>query len=466
MRNYGDSAGTSYEDYHTLRIARITPQLHFEGRIHDSLIMEPIYDKACLLHSYAHHYGFAQDNAEKKREKFVRNTHILLQDVYEYPWNLRYLFQLANEYRCIERYDVAVKLFAEAVAVAKEMKDIKPGKSSAVMLIACLYETYDRRIFPWGKELLHMFPLATAEAAFIAWCQEGIAFQYKLPPEQVLEYYIHYKENLERYRKNPAAGQYLVFYGLATVEQELYIMDAEAMAFCSYLALGREEEALDILSAISMDVVKDRRSNMLAGAFAAGDRVYNAFFGNLTDMQWEEWSEEILGAALAALTQDPAHDRLAERMPDLLAGLSVSAIISWFEHGGTQDDGIQRERLYEYVLKYDTEGCSIQELCFYAWVLKEEYAGNREAENSRELLCQYLFMVAVFAERYYNPDLLMNAECRAVPPDICAAYRMALVLADGRASHENVMLLKQALAIFPAFHEEIRGILSELSADG
>ena len=91
---------------------------------------------------------------------------------------------------------------------------------------------------------------------------------------------------------------------------------------------------------------------------------------------------------------------------------------------------------------------------------------NRKGERGRELLYCDLFVLMAFTERYYNPDLLRDPDSRVIPPDIRAAYRMAVALADGRASHENVALLKQALAVFPSFHEEIRGILAILSTNG
>ena len=466
QRNYMDLAGTVYEDYHTLRMARITPGLHFEGRIHDSLMMEASFNKACLLYSYVHHYGFARDSEQKLMDKFMRNTAILLQDVYEYPYNLRYLFQLANEYRCIDRNDVAIKLFAEVIALAKEKNDEKPGKSSVVMLIACLYDTYDLRIFQWGKLLVPMFPLTVSERAFIAWCQEGMAFQYRQSPEQVLEYFHHYEENLKAYQKDPVAGQYLTYYGLATVEQDLYIMDAKAMAFCAYLETGEEGKALELLPQISMEVIRDRRPPMLKQGLAAGDGIYEAVCNEIAPMQWKEWADEILDAFVAGIAQDSGYRRQFNRVPHLLQRLGITSIISWFGHSEERNDSKVETRLYEYAMSREWEGASVQELCFCAWVLKDAYVRNRDSENGREILHRYLFAVALYAEGYYSRKLLDDAQCRAIPPDIRAAYGMAVALADGRASHENVMLLKQALEAFPAFHREIRSILMELGTKG
>ncbi len=464
QRNYMDLAGTAYEDYRTLRMARVTPQLHFEGRIHDSLMVEASFNKTCLLYSYVHHYGFARDSEKKTRDKFMRNTSILLQDVYEYPCNLRYLFQLANEYRCIDRNDIAIKLFAEAIALANEMNDKNQGKNSVVMLAACLYDVYDQRIFQWGKRLASGLPLTVAEQAFIAWCQEGMAFQYRQPPEQVLEYYQCYDESLKAYQKDPSAGQYLTFYGLATVEQDLYIMDARAMAFCSYLAVGKEGEALELLPQISLDVIPDRRRSILEHGLAAGDRVCKAVCDTLTSIQWEEWADEILDAFAMGIAGDSVYRQQLDRLPYLLGRLGITAIISWVGNIWERNNGKVGERLYDYAIRHESECASVQELCFCAWVLKDAYIRNQETENSREVLHHYLFAMALFAERYYSRMLLDDIQCGAIPPDIRAAYCMAVVLADGKASHENVMLLKQALGIFPAFHQEIRGILMDLKA--
>ena len=205
---------------------------------------------------------------------------------------------------------------------------------------------------------------------------------------------------------------------------------------------------------------------MLKEGLMAGDSVYNAICNKLTSIQWEEWADEILEAFAAGIVEDSVYIQQLERLPYLLQRLNIAAIISWFGHSREKNDSKVESRLYEYAMSHEWEGASVQELCFCAWVLKDAYVRNREKGNSREMLYHYLFATALFAEHYYSRKLLEDMQCRAIPSDIRAAYCMALVLADGKASHENVMLLKQALAIFPAFHEEIRSILAELSTKG
>lgn len=443
-------------------MARITPRLHFEGRIHDALLVEPGLDRLCALNSYAHHYGFVGDKPERKQEKFLRNATILLQDSYEYPNVLRYLYQLAQEYASIQQNETAIRLFLKTIAMAKEMDSDFLGKNSVVILASSLYAMKDLRLFGWVKYMYFLFPLTAAERAYIAWCQETLAFLTGRAPEQILEYYGLYENALEKYQKDPVSNQRATYFGLMAVEQESCIMDAQAMAFCSYLGAGREEDALEVFSHIFLEKIPEQRISVLAWGFAAGDKVYEAVCSKITPMQWEEGKDEILNAFMAGLSRDSGYKQQMERLPALLSRISVPDLRSWFENAGERRAGKVGERLFWYATECEIEKNSVQALCLCTEVLKEAYVQNRKSENGKEIFCRYLFILAAFAEHYYNSDLLIDAECRAIPPDIRAAYRMAVVLSDGKSSHENVILLKQALAIFPPFHEEIHRILKEL----
>lgn len=463
QRNYGDSAGNTYDDHYTQRMARITPKLHFEGRIHDALLTEPGCSRVCVLHSYAHHFGFVGDEPERQQKKFLRNTALLLQDVYEYPEDLRYLFQLAQEFATIGQSEIAVKLFLKTIAMAKEQKVLLQGKNSVVHLVNCLYGMDDQRLFQWVKNIDTLFSLTAAERAYIAWARESLAFLSDRSSDQVLEYYGVYIKALEEYQETPALEQYLTGYGLQVVEQEQYIMDAEAIAFCACLDLGEEEKALEILPRISMETIRERRIAVFAAGLAAGNIVYKALCEKIASHQWEEWCEEIGNAFAAGIRRDSTYERLLKRLPNVLSKLSVSAVYFWFEHAGERRKGNVGGRLLEYAMGCETADCPVQVLCLCACVLRAAYVDNRTGEYAGAFLRRYLFMLAAFAEQYYNEELLMDASCRAIPAEARAVYRMAAVLADGKASHENVELLKQALTIFPAFHAEIREILTILN---
>lgn len=462
QRNYMDSEGKVYEDFHTPRMARITPELHFEGRIHDALDINGNV-KSYMLKSYAHHYGFVHDRKEKVQEKFMRNASILLYDIYEYPENLRYLFQLANEYRIIQDKVVAVKLFAQIIALSMVAGNTRRGKLSVVELLTCLYDTDDRRLFRWSQHLENLFPLNVVEQAALAWCKECMAFHMGKSAEQVLEYYHQYRDLLEKYHNDSGIGQWGVFHGLAMVEHDAYIMEADAIAFCSYLKLKEEEKALEILPRVSLETVSNRRIAVLIGGLIAGEEVFNALIRKITALQWEEWSEEILDAFVTNLVKDYVYNQQLERLSILLSKISVSAIISWVEQQYRKNQNtVAGKRLLQYAMEYIPDYSSVQVLCLCAFVLKEAYVKRREEEGGKEILYRYIEMMGAFVARYYSPELITDPFCYAVAPDMRAIYMMSVVLSNGKASHENVAILKVALEIFPSFHEEIRNILMSL----
>lgn len=488
QRNYVDSEGKLFEDLHTLRMAEITPRLHFEGRIHDALVVPPPVH-SMMLQSYAHHYGFIHDRPEKMKEKFLRNTSILMQDIYEYPEDLRYLFQLANEYTVIKERDIAIKLFTKVIALAKEKGEDYRGKNAVAEILSDLYNKNDSRLFTWAECLEKLFPMTLAEKASIAWFQEGLAAQLGKPAGQVIGYYNTYEKLLKQYRSDPGESKWMTFHGLAIVEHEFYIMDAEAIAFISFIKLDDEKKALELLSHISLETVESKRRAVLTAGLAAPDEIYEALCTKLTAMQWEEWSEEILDAFAVSLLKEEIYSRQVKRFTYLLSKISVPAVISWVEGSEGKRRGKMGDCLQKYAMECVIEDNPVQELCFCAWLLKEEYVQKRKEDeagtkeggqtfsivmegfeikdwkepDSKAVLYQYIAVLGAFAEKYYNPEHLLHYESCAVPPDILAAYRMAIVLADGTASSENVAILKQALAIFPPFHEEIRSILMKLT---
>ncbi len=459
QRNYTDCMGQLYEDYQAVRMAEITPDLHFEGRIHDALVIDGNI-KSCALCDYAHHYGFVEDRPEWKKEKFLRNTPILLYDVYEYPDDLRYLLQLANEYSAIWRNDIALPLFASLMARAKESRKSYGETTGLAKLIDCLYAMDDPRLFSWPDFLQEGYDLADAQRAGIAWMQTTRAFQMKKPAGQVLSYYDTYRKYLEKYRKEPGASRWRMFSGLAKVEHVRYVAEADAAAFCAYVKSARNEEALALLPELALDIAKNRREEAILAGLSAGDEVFGAFCERLTPMQWEEWSGQILTIWAESVRNDILCSRQLARIPDLFARISVPAVYGWVREENSRS-GKTGERLLAYAFAADLSNAPVQVLALCEQLLKEEYI-RRRAEGSMELLRRYVLVSGLFAEYYYHPARLSDVRDCSIPPDARALYRMAVVLADGVPSSENTALLREALAIFPGFHEEIRMIIQEL----
>lgn len=483
QRNYMDSEGKIYENYHTLRMAEITPELHFEGRIHDALAIARV-NEGYQLNSYAHHYGFVSDRKDKRWAKFMRNASILLLDSYEYPGDTRYIFQMANEYKGIREPKTALPLFAQCFAMAKERGDLYRVRSCATEIISCLYDMGDERIFTWAAYLEENYGMITAEKAFSAWAQCNQAFIKKKPAMQVLACYDQYEELLKEYRQDASSEKVQAFYGLQMVEHDYYIMDAEAIGFYACLKVGQEERALTLLERFSLETVENKRNAVLMEGMAAGDLVYHALCKKLTLQQWEDWQDIILEVFAENLKRDGRTERMLERMPDLLSRISVTAVLDWQNRSQERWRGQVWQKLLGYAMEQAAEDSPLQVLAFCAGILKRAYAECCQEESkespidfslagvvdvkekevdSRSIFYEYVTVTAVFAERYYTGERLLDEDNREeIPADIRAVYRMALVLMDGTASSENVALLKQALEIYPSFCQEIRGILTEL----
>lgn len=461
QRNYTDSAGERYEDLASLRLAEITEDLHFEGRIHDAMMIKG-HRTGLVLDAYVHHYGSVRDDPERERAKAVRNLAILPYDVYEYPDDVRYLFQLGKECSVTMGRETSICLLAQVCALSKAKKIDQYGKNSVMDIIYELYQGNDRRLFLWAEHLLGLFHFTWAEQAAAAWYLEELGATLGRPAHEVVGYHKAYKENLARYRADPEESRRLTMHGLSFVERNSLIMDADAVAFGKYIELGEEEKAAQLLSGISLEDLKNKRTSLLQRAFGAGDEVFGALCAQIADRQWEEWSRAILDVFVLTLKQADIRERQEQRLPQILSHMSVDAVVAWVESHERKYKGETGERLIAYALRLDIERASVQELCMASWMLKEEYVDKRGTPEGRVVFRQYILATGVFAVRYHSEELLVDASSCAIPPDIRAAYRIAAVLMDGTARRENVALLKQALEIFPLFHEEIREILVRL----
>lgn len=497
QRNYMDSMGREFGDHHTPRMALITPELHFEGRIHDALSVSG--SKCRQLSSYAHHYGFVNDRPDKMRAKFQRNAEILMYDVYEYPEDLRYLFQLANEYKGIKSTNTALRLFAQCISLCIQLRKSYRGRESMGGLAVCLYEMEDERLFSWASCLNEVFPLITAERGLHAFLMTSLAYVKSKSAKEILSYFESYVELLEKYKRNPDPKKRMTFYSLQAMESVSYISDIMAIGFDVCLRLGEEERALTLLEQFSLETAENKRVAVFEEGFAAGSVVYEALCRKLTSLQWEEWSDTVLDAFAAGMTRYAVAEQQKLRFPEILSHLSVSAVQNWLASSELGKRDKVREKMIEYALEAEKAGrfadekTPLSELALCARVLREAYVKNRvqgfEKENSanfeakaisdserkasldteqkaqgkcRQLLKAYIMAEGAFAERYYRQELLTDKADTSLPPETRALYRMAVVLSDGAATSNNVALLKEALSIFPPFHQEIRSILTEL----
>lgn len=107
VRNYLDEAGNTYSDSWLTRLAKITPELRFEGRVHEALSGKQ--GEGLRLNSIADHYGYVFGTREAKLAHFERNSSILKKLMEEEPEKIKWGIQMMQEYRSIEDYSNIVE---------------------------------------------------------------------------------------------------------------------------------------------------------------------------------------------------------------------------------------------------------------------------------------------------------------------------------------------------------------------
>jgi len=110
MYNYDTEKGKSYSLFCPLRLARLTNELIFEGKIHEYLenIKFPIAD----FDTVVHHYGYVSNNSNIKN-KSDRNMQLLLEEFESKPNNVRLVTQLYDSCNGLKEQEKYVKLLLE-----------------------------------------------------------------------------------------------------------------------------------------------------------------------------------------------------------------------------------------------------------------------------------------------------------------------------------------------------------------
>lgn len=462
QRNYQFRSGIVYHDNHTMRMARITPELHFEGRIHDMLIV-PKTARGCALSSYVHHYGFVSDEEKRMKEKYIRNASILLYDVLEYPKNLRYNFQLANELKCQGYLDEAVAYFFRGLSMELELPDEYIGRIHAVNLLACLHDAKDKRMFTYMDLLKKRFELTEAENAFLSYCQAEMAVWYRRSEDEVLDYCNQYEKYRKRFEKNPENSQGRTFIGLHTCTNELYFGNIHVIAFCAYVRKEEAKKAQIELEKIHLEKIMDYRKPFLEHVMLSGEAVYGKALEKAVGKGWEEWQEELMDAFLVSICNDDLYKRQFVRFPEILQKFSVQGIENYLKRFYQKLTEKMEERLYQYSMKCKNSDSPLQELFLCGYVLKEQYVKAGKKERDMELFLQYVNVSGAFVSLYYNPALLEDFGCHAIPADLRAVYAIYLTLQDGKRSRQNIRNLKKALELFPGFKSEIQYLLERMA---
>lgn len=461
QRNYSFASGETWTDNHTLRMAKITPTVHFEGRIHDALCGMDLNGKNCGLESVAHHYGFAHDDPQKEYQKYLRNAEGLLFDMCEFPENLRYNYQLANELVNSGYCEQARAYALRGVSMQKELPGGYYGKICAVSFVEAFhFETSDG--LPAAVELVKdWYPYTEAERAYFAYAKMDVGLRKGMPYEMLFAASKEYEKWLAEFQKLPEKSYALTMSGLHVCDNERYRNDARIMKFCIYAGLHRDKEALETLAVCDIEKIYGQKDSFVFHMVRADLEVFETALGALSVTLRERWSGDLLAACWKFCMTDGGEEikGKAARLGVLLRHFSVRSLEAHLRAKGRQMSEELLENFMEWLLQAKEETLSVQELYFYAGLL-----GNKITKEEKDLpiFVVYAQFLGAFAERYYHLALLESGG-NEIAPEILACHELYLGFSHEENLREMVARLRRALELFPGFKSEIQLLLNQFT---
>ena len=136
QRNYTGWSGIKCSDYPAFRMVRRTPDLHFEGTIHEELF--PRSGRHKIFSSYVHHYGYIKDTWKKDAGKSARNVPLLLKEIEADPSHIKNYLQLVQEYSTGENWELAEKYCRKGRELCRGLGDHAYQRWFQVYLSECL----------------------------------------------------------------------------------------------------------------------------------------------------------------------------------------------------------------------------------------------------------------------------------------------------------------------------------------
>lgn len=442
QRNYLSLSLATYDENPAQRIAKIitAPPTHFEGRIHDALtgLTE---SNTCYLKSIAHHTGFHRDSTETLIAKARRNLSSLYYDLYEYPKDLRYTYQIANEFNSLFQAEYAAAYLYRGLSVNQEVNDIYYQKLLASHLMIALYTNKNPALFSHAQTCLSATIYTASELALIHFMLFQLAAQ--------LEYDISLIEQesaaYEYYRKevlaNPEQMIQQAVLHLDVCTNPYYLTSYQMMRFTLAIRKQDEGEAKHWLT--DLDLTKASQGDVLL------------FCSKIIDCKRDDLIQHGL-----------------QKIMNYISALSREQIasfadITWKTYLADSQD-YQHSLgfvFFQYFIadpNYDT--LAIPMLYWLAILGEKLFLSVQKEEDTTyfTVFLNYITALYSYALRYYNPNRFLE-DSPLLPENIRAAYHIkkALDAAEKRNPHLCTEELKTALHTFTGFQRGISLLLEQ-----
>ncbi len=149
VRNYKELAGRYYVDAYVPRMVRLTPETNFFNRIHEYIA--PYEAPVKKFSVYAHHYGYADRNADMKT---LRNVPLLEKEMQEKAFTAHNYLQLCQEYMSDYQFGKAEMYALKCLELEEEGAEKEKSWCLAYLTFFIFKQGDFQRAIETGKELL------------------------------------------------------------------------------------------------------------------------------------------------------------------------------------------------------------------------------------------------------------------------------------------------------------------------
>lgn len=244
IRNYGKEEGT-FSIATLLRMAVRTPNLRFEGRIHEYL--KPMNIPAKEFSAYVHHYGYAFKTKEEELAHCERNIGLLEPEFKKNPWDMHVRVQLVQEYLFLkELQGKALKLCEETLKADK--KYYKTNEFQWILLAYIRLANKEKNweeVIERAEKIRARFPLsATADLAI-----STLEISVRSRLEQYEKGYAILEHAIKRRQyllDNEQMKQQLLLLDFATFLEDSTYCDLLKFGIRCALNIGKKERAAEL----------------------------------------------------------------------------------------------------------------------------------------------------------------------------------------------------------------------------
>lgn len=430
QRNYTTADGKCYDDYYTTRMAKITKELHFEGRIHDAYI--GITDKnRYFIPAIANHQGFQRISQEKTLQKVKRNLSLLYYDMYEYPLDIRYIFQTANEFNTMGDYRSAAAYWYRGLSINQIMKDEYYDKLLSSNLIISLYYLKEDNLISFVQDCMKKYRYTPQELALFHFALFDVACQKGMEKSFILKEMNGYLESREQFLQDINRYQAEAVLPIDACQNTTYFQTYVIDLLCLYIRESQWEQAFQLIEQVNLSEASEQ-----------------------SKVWYVKW--------MILCKENTLQSAMLQKFRNFLKCLDEEMIIAMSQ--GIYHGGIARECL-SFWGKTD-EGDVTVSLHFLLALLSEKVwlgcdQGKLSEDEYLTAFLDYIHFMHAYTVRYYHTELLKDSPL-LVPAHVRAAWHIQDAVEYLEKGQLSLCIeeLKQGLATYPNYQKGISMILN------